>query len=71
MRYNARTFLESLFVPDSEPQSGPSPADLPADLFVVWDEWAAVLEYDDGLSRELAEHLALMEIVERLGAGQR
>jgi hypothetical protein len=70
MRYDARAFLEGLFnPPDLPPRSGPSPADLPADGFVVWDERAAVLEYDYGLPRELAEHRALLEIVGRMTAG--
>jgi hypothetical protein len=71
MRYNAREFLEGLFgPPDLPPLSGPSQVDLSAEWFVRWDERAAVLEYDGGLSRELAEHLALMEIAGRMTAGR-
>ncbi|HJZ53528.1 MAG TPA: hypothetical protein VKE74_01135 [Gemmataceae bacterium] len=82
MRYDAVAFLESLFLPgagqgnaDSAPAttSPPdhTPADLPADWHALWDERAAIMEYEGGLSRELAEHLALLEIVKRMHAGQR
>jgi hypothetical protein len=43
---------------------------LPADWHVCWDERAAIMEYDGGLPREIAEHLALLEIVEQMNAAQ-
>jgi hypothetical protein len=65
MRYDAVAFLESLFRPVD-----PTPAELPRDWFVLWDERAAIMEYDGGLPREVAEHLALIEIVEQMDAAQ-
>lgn len=38
---------------------------LPMDWRAVFEEWAAIFEYDDGLSREEAESQALREIAER------
>ena len=43
-----------------------SPAALPADWFVAWDERAAIMEYDGGLHRERAEHLALLDVLEQM-----
>jgi hypothetical protein len=43
---------------------------LPRDWFVLWDERAAIMEYDGGLPREVAEHRALIEIVEQMNAAQ-
>jgi len=37
------------------------PDQLPPEWHVVWDERAAVMEYDGGLPRERAEALALTE----------
>ena len=58
MEYDVVEFLESLFRPIPEI----SPSDLPVDWFVVWDERAAIMEYDGGLPREVAEHYALLEV---------
>lgn len=77
MRYDAVQFLKSLFRPASdacdvsEPADdvrspGQSPADLPADWHAVWDERAAIMEFDGGLTRELAEHYALLEVLEQI-----
>ncbi|HVK15370.1 MAG TPA: hypothetical protein VM533_00385 [Fimbriiglobus sp.] len=60
MRYDAITFLESLF----EPFASVTPAALPGDLFVKWDERAAIMEYEGGMTRERAEHFALLEVIE-------
>ncbi len=70
MRFDALAFLEGLF---KEPPNPPplSPTDLPADWHVLWDERAAVMEYDGGLPREQAEHLALLEIVQQMNASRR
>ncbi len=43
-----------------------SPHDLPMDWRVEYEERAAILEYDGGLSRTEADSQALREIVERL-----
>lgn len=43
-----------------------SPADLPMDWRIEFEERAAILEYDGGLSRDEADEQALHEIVERL-----
>jgi hypothetical protein len=32
----------------------------------VWDERAAIMEYDGGMPRERAEHLALLDVVEQM-----
>lgn len=47
----------------------PSPAELPLDWYVAWDERAAIMEYDGGLSRERAEALALEEVVAAMRRG--
>ena len=39
------------------------PARLPPEWHIVWDERAAILEYDGGHNRETAEALALTEIL--------
>ena len=44
------------------------PDDLPGDWHFLWDERAAVMEYDGGLPRERAEALALAEIVKEMRA---
>ena len=43
-----------------------SPYDLPMEWRVEFEERAAILEYDGGLSRTEADSQALREIVERL-----
>lgn len=43
-----------------------SPADLPGDWRLEWEERAAIREYDGGQAREHAEAEALREIVERM-----
>jgi hypothetical protein len=60
MRYDAVTFLASLFrpSPDDLPES------LPGDWHVRWDERAADLEQIAELPRELAEHFALLDTLE-------
>jgi hypothetical protein len=42
------------------------PEKLPADWHLMWDERAAIMEYDSGLSRERAEALALAEILDQM-----
>ena len=39
------------------------PADLPADWPFLWDDRAAIMEFDGGLHREQAEALALRDIL--------
>ncbi|MHC4346600.1 MAG: hypothetical protein ACYSUP_18180 [Planctomycetota bacterium] len=43
-----------------------SPGDLPVDWRIEFEERAAILEYDGGLSRKDADKQALQEILERL-----
>jgi hypothetical protein len=45
------------------PQLGLTPANLPPYWYVLWDERAAVMEYDGGIPREQAEHLALLDVL--------
>jgi hypothetical protein len=67
--------LESIFDPDrdwdgsrdgTEPWDGGNdtlgPDDLPEEWRALWEERAAIREYDAGLSREYAEALAWEEI---------
>ena len=42
------------------------PDDLPGDWRVLWEERAAILEYEGGLLRERAEHEALLDIVKQM-----
>jgi hypothetical protein len=46
-----------------DPPDGASPNDLSGDWWVLWDERAAIMEYDGGLPREQAEAKALAEIL--------
>ncbi len=62
-------FLDGLFSADggvSETRVIPplTPNDLPADWHFLWDERAAIMEYDGGLPREHAEAAALADIIE-------
>jgi hypothetical protein len=43
-----------------------SPADLPSEWFVAWDERAAIMEYEGSLPREIAEHESLLWIVKEM-----
>lgn len=67
--FDAQSFLEGLYRPASA--SGPppdpdlGPDDLPGDLRIEFEERAALMEYEGGLSRERAEALALAEVVKR------
>src|SRR5262245_2498751 len=59
--------LKAIFSPDEtvlaclnsvqEISPGITPADLPPDWHLLWDERAAIMEYDGGLPRERAEAL--------------
>lgn len=71
MTYDAVAFLESLFrpgadaaptAPPADPDDLPLPDHLPADWRDLWDERAAIMEFDGGLPRELAEHRALLDV---------
>jgi hypothetical protein len=71
MQYDAVEFLKSLFrTPEPtllEPTLlEPTLTDLTGDWLVLWDERAAIMEYDGGLPREQAEHLALVEITAQM-----
>jgi hypothetical protein len=39
---------------------------LPADWHMIWDERAAIMEYDGGLPREQAEFLALRGVLQQM-----
>ncbi len=41
-------------------------ADLPPDWHLLWDERAAIMEYDGGLPRERAEARALADILDQM-----
>lgn len=69
MRYNAVEFLKSLFDdPISDVSGVPviGPDDLPVEWHLVWDERAAIMEYDGGLVREYAEAEALRSILNEM-----
>jgi hypothetical protein len=63
VRYDAAEFLDSLFQP-----ADPTPADLPAEWRVRWEERAGIVQFDGGLPRELAEHMALHDIANQRNA---
>jgi hypothetical protein len=48
-----------------------SPADLPSEWRLEWEERSAIMQYDGGLPREQAEHLALKDIVQQMRAKQK
>jgi hypothetical protein len=62
--------LDTIFDPDRMPGAPASastavmPRDLPVDCHFLWDERAAIMEYDGGLAREHAEAQALKYILE-------
>ncbi|MGB2754681.1 MAG: hypothetical protein WBD75_02030 [Phycisphaerae bacterium] len=50
-----------------------APEDLPPEWHILWDERAAIMEYDGGLPREHAEAQAMAEtirLMEREAAGR-
>jgi hypothetical protein len=69
--YDAQAFLESLFRPTylpAIPSIGPD--DLPPDWRCMWEERAAIMEYDGGLLKEHAEAAALadtLDVMRRAG----
>lgn len=70
MRYDAVAFLADLFSGEPPLPTSPvsvTPADLPGDWYVAWDERAAIMEFDGGLPREEAESLALADILRQIG----
>ena len=54
MTYDVVALLDRLFE-QSDALTVMSPADLPADWWLEWDERAAVMEYHGGMSRDRAE----------------
>jgi len=48
-----------------------TPADLPRDWHLLWEELAAIREYDGGLPRERAEALANVEILRQTSCARR
>lgn len=75
-RFDAAAFLAGLFKSAASGTAGAagatveptSPADLPAEWRIEWEERAAVREYLGGQAREHAEAEALTEIVARMQA---
>jgi hypothetical protein len=67
MRYDAVAFLEGLFrSPAGEALPDIMPTDLPADWYALWEERAAIMEYDGGLPKEHAEAAALTDTLRRM-----
>lgn len=69
MRFNAVEYLESLFAEATVAPAPPrslTPDDLPADWHLLWDERAALVEFDGCFHRERAEALALSDILEQM-----
>jgi hypothetical protein len=58
--------LDAIFDPDRRAVTIGSPADLPADWHEVWQERAAIMEYDGGLSPDMADHMALLDVVSQM-----
>ena len=54
--------LDAIFDPDRRAPSIRSPNDLPADWRELWEERAAIMQFEGGLPREVAERSALLEI---------
>ena len=44
------------------------PADLPAEWHLLWDERAGIMEYDGKLPREVAEAMALKNILRQMAS---
>lgn len=68
---DARKFLEGLTaepIRESVPLSNShiQPSDLPVEWWQLWDERAAIMEYDGNLHRERAEALALDDILKQM-----
>ena len=72
MSYDAVEFLCGLYRPDPaeavepDPAQALTPGDLPVEWWELWDERAAIMEFDGNMPRERAEALALADIVERM-----
>ena len=72
MGFDAVEFLQGLYRPDPieavepDPAQALTPGDLPVEWWELWDERAAIMEFDGNMPRERAEALALADIVERM-----
>ena len=62
MQFDAAMFLAGLCGAGVDAASILTPDDLPPDWHYAWDERAAIMEYDGGMPREVAEALALADI---------
>jgi hypothetical protein len=62
--YDAAKFLFGLFCPHEQSVTSPiGPNDLPADWRFCWEERAAIMEYDGGLTKDEADAAALADIL--------
>jgi hypothetical protein len=74
MTYNVADFFSKLFQETPMPSTNRSvspgaytcPDDLPADWHFLWDERAAIMEFDAGMPRERAEALAFDDILRQM-----
>ena len=72
MAYDAVAFLEGLIghAPADERDrscfSAVQPHDLPVEWWQLWDERAAIMEYDGNLPRERAEALAMDDVLKQM-----
>ena len=60
--------LKAEIVPQAIPAS---PNDLPPDWQSVWEERAAIMEYDGGMSKEDADAAALKDTIRQMREGKR
>jgi hypothetical protein len=62
--------LDAIFDPDRYTRRSrtaiDSPSGLAPDWYVLWDERAAIMEFEGGMPRELAEHFALLDVIGRM-----
>ena len=58
--------IEAAYQRQRQPVRDLSPGDLPVEWWELWDERAAIMEFDGNMPRERAEALALTDIVERM-----
>lgn len=62
MRYNAAEFLRALFAPQAAAKPARRGPDLPEEWLAVFEERAAIMQFDGRQTREQAEHNALLDV---------